>query len=68
MRQLQSEVEEKETLKEKKRSVQKLEGVNSVSTTDMNRVVENLDRKKYQMLRNFIATPDHDTFETIGSR
>ncbi len=26
----------------------------------MNKVVENLDRKKFEMLRNFIATPDRD--------
>lgn len=26
----------------------------------MNKVVENLDRKKLEMLRNFIATPDQD--------
>ena len=60
-------MEEEQTLKEKKRSVSKFQpGV--VSTTDMNRVVENLDRKKYKMLRNFIATPDQDAFDTIGSR
>ncbi len=55
MKQLQAEVTEEPSLLNKKRSLK-----------DMNKMVESLDRKKFQMLRSFIATPMD--FDTIGSR
>ena len=33
----------------------------------MNRLIENLDRKKFEMLRNFIQTPDRHYLDTLGS-
>lgn len=34
----------------------------------MNKVVEKLDRKKLEMLRNFIATPDQDMVAKLMAR
>ena len=55
MKQLRAEVSDESSLGLKKRSS---------DLGDMNEVVQNLDRKKLEMLRRFIASP----FDTIGSR
>ena len=54
MKQLRAEVSDESSLGLKKRSS---------DLGDMNEVVQNLDRKKLEMLRSFIASP----FDTIGS-